>query len=238
MTLGLVPAVAGAIAAGEIRERLLAARPGWLRAAAAALWLALLVPAAFESALLLRDRQAVQRDALAFVHRNFAPDQTGFHPEGGPFCAPPHGLGIYFSQRIFREFAGAERERHVAAVERYFRTRPVHYLLQSFRLNQFPPELRRFFAENYQPYRGAVFVAGRRIEAGGPFELLIDGRYRWLPLTGAQPVQVDGHTVAPGHAVALSRGQHAAQLPEGAAGVLVLAVEDPPAEAPVSFYGG
>jgi hypothetical protein len=239
MTLGLFPAVAGAIAAGEIRERLLAARPRWLAAAAVALWAALLVPAALESALLLRDRQAVQRDSLAFLHRNFAPEQTGFHPEGGPFCATPHGLGIYFSQRIFREFAGDERARHAAAVERYFRTKPVHYIVQSFRLNQFPPELRQFFADHYQPYRGAVFVAGSHLSAGAEsFELLIGGRYRWLPRTGPHPVEVDGAAIAPGGVVTLAAGAHAARLPAGAAGMLVLAVEDPPGKAPISFYGG
>ena len=239
MTLGLFPAVAGALAAGEIREWLLASRPGWLRAAAAALWVALLVPAALESALLLRDRQAVQRDALAFVHRNFAPEQTGFHPEGAPFCATPQGLGTYFSQRIFREFAGEERARHTAEVERYFRTRPVHYVLQSFRLNQFPPELRGFIAEHYQPYRGAVFVAGQRLEAdANAFELLIGGRYRWLPFDGAQPAQVDGALLAPGQVVTLVAGDHAAHLPSGPGGMLVFAVEDPPGDGPVSFYGG
>ena len=238
MTLGLFPAVAGALAAGEIRERLLASRPGWGLPLAAALWIALLVPAGFESALLLRDRQAVQRDSLAFVHRNFAPDQQGFHPEGGAFCATPHPLGIYFSQRIFREFAGEGRETRSAEVERHFRNRPVHYLLQSFRLNQFPPELRKFFADHYQPYRGAVFVAGRRLAPdASSFELLIDGRYRWLPFDGAHPALVDGEALAPGQVVTLSAGPHAARLPAGAAGLLVLAVEDPPGPAPVSFYG-
>ena len=57
--------------------------------------------------------------------------------------------------------------------------------MQSFRLNQFPLELRRFWAANYQPYRASVFVAGRHLEgqrgAETSFELIVPGRYRWIP---------------------------------------------------------
>lgn len=241
MTLGLFPAVAGAIAVGEIRERILARRPGWLRPAAVLLWLALLLPAATETALLLRDTQAVQRESLAFVHRNFRDDQRGFQPEGGLFCIAPQPGGVWFSQRIYREFVLRDREKRTASLERYFRTEPVRYLVQSFRLNQFPVEVRRFWAENYQPYRASVFVAGRRLDAGAgahqSFELLVTGAYRWLPFGGPHRAQVDGHELEPGAVVQLAAGPHVATLPAGSTGMLVLSLHDPPGPAPKSFYG-
>ena len=77
-----------------------------------------------------------------------------------------------------------------------FREEPVHYLVNSFRLNQFPVELRRFWADNYQPYRASVFVAGRHLagEPGEiePFEIVVSGRYRWVPLTGPHGLRIDG----------------------------------------------
>jgi hypothetical protein len=241
MTLGLFPAVALAIAADEIRERLLAAHPRWLPALTTALWLALLVPAGFSSVLLLRDTQAVQRESLAFVHRNFATDQRGFHPEGGLFCAAPEPSGIWFSQRIYRQFESPARATRAAALESHFRSEPVYYLVESFRLNQFPVELRRFWADNYQPYRGSVFVAGRRLGADGgseeSFELLVPGRYRWLPLGEGHTARIDGRTLEPGQVVELADGAHTAALPPGARGVLVLSLGDPPGRAPLAFYG-
>jgi hypothetical protein len=237
MTLGLFPAVAGAIAVGEIRESLLARHPGLLRASAAALWLALLLPAGVETALLLRDTQAVQRESLAFVHRNFAPEHEGFHPEGGLFCRPPQASGVWFSQRIYREFESSERAQRTASMQQFFRNKPVHYLVESFRLNQFPVELRRFWAEHYQPYRESVFVAGRRLEGEASFELLVSGPYRWIPFDGRGRAEVDGKTLEPGGVAVLAAGEHQAALLPGIRGLLVLSLEEAPGPAPLSFYG-
>ena len=190
MTLGLFPAVAFALALAPLRDTLLpaGARPRAL--AMALLWAAVAVPGALKAVQLLADTQAVQRDSLAFIRRNFAPGDAGFHPERALFCgfsASP--LPLYFSQSIFRDFVGPQAEANLAHMEQRFRAEPIKFLVQSFRLNQFPIELRRFWAENYQPYRDSVFVAGRRLEgergATSPFELIVPGRYRWLPLRRA-----------------------------------------------------
>ena len=187
MTLGLFPAVAFALALAPLRDALLpaGARPRAL--AAALLWAALAVPGAVKAAQLLADTQGVQRESLAFIRRNFAPGDAGFHPERALFCGPTASpLPLYFSQTIFRDFVGPQAEANLAHMEQRFRGEPIKFLVQSFRLNQFPLELRRFWAENYQPYRASVFVAGRRLEgargATSPFELIVPGRYRWLPL--------------------------------------------------------
>ena len=122
-------------------------------------------------------------------------------------------------------------------MERWFRSQPVHYLVESFRLNQFPLPLRRFFAENYQPYRNSVFVAGRRLEAGDEqeFELFVEGPYRWIPFDGPHRASIDGTAVAPGEVVVLAAGPHAARVEEGA-GMLVLSLGEPPGPAPLPFY--
>jgi len=51
-------------------------------------------------------------------------------------------------------------------MEQRFRGEPIKFLVQSFRLNQFPLELRRFWPRTTSLPR-SVFVAGRRLE-GGP----------------------------------------------------------------------
>jgi hypothetical protein len=240
MTLGLFPAVAGALAIDPVRRRVFAAVPRWRAPAAAALWISLALPALATQAWLLRDTQTVQADSLSFVHRNFAPAHGGFQPEGAVFCAPPQPLGIWFSQTLFRRFEGPHREHQIAWIKQHFRTRPIHYLVESFRLNQFPLELRRFFSEHYQPYRDSVFVAGRTMR-GGPdeplaFELLVEGPYRWLPRGSASQLRVDGMLLAPGAIAQLPAGAHEARFETGGEGLLVLSLRDAPAPSPLSFY--
>jgi hypothetical protein len=191
---------------------------------------------------LLADTQGVQRDSLAFIRRNFAPGDAGFHPERALFCgfsASP--LPLYFSQSIFRDFAGPQAETNLAHMEQRFRHEPIKFLVQSFRLNQFPLELRRFWSENYQPYRSSVFVAGRRLEgergATSPFELIVPGRYRWLPMHAPHEVKIDETLVAAGGIVALAPGPHTAGfIDDATGGMLVLALDEPPGPAPLAFY--
>jgi hypothetical protein len=242
MTLGLFPAIAFAIAREPILARAQAATPRTRRLAVVGFCLLLAVPGVMAMGFLLSDAQAVQRDSLGFVHRNFRPEDAGFHPESGLFCQagqqpiPPH-----FSQHIYKSFAGASRERNIEQMKRTFRETPIRFIVQSFRLNQFPLELRRFWAANYQPYRASVFVAGRHLEgqqgAEASFELIVPGRYRWIPFEGPQPVAIDGRLVAPGDVVTLDRGEYAARFVESVpGGMLVLAVDEPPGRAPLTFY--
>ena len=119
MTLGLFPAVALAIGAEPIRRELFAGSSGRLRAAGALLWLGLALPAVATLVRQLHDTQAVQRDSLEFVHRNFG-GQVGFHPEAAMFCGPTPPLGNWFSYTIYRHFAGDQREAEVARFEKTF----------------------------------------------------------------------------------------------------------------------
>jgi hypothetical protein len=241
MTLGLFLAVALAIALEPIRALLLANRTRWLITASATLWIAIALPAALHAAALLRDTQAVQRESLAFVRRNFAPNQAGFHPESGLFCQMDQPFGTWMSATIYARFGREGREENTRALLERFREKPLHYLVQSFRLNQFPVELRRFWAENYQPYRASVFVAGRHLEgAAGEtsrFEIVVPGRYRWLPFSGPQAVRIDDQIVEAGATLALEPAEHRASFSENVpGGLLVLALNDPPGPAPLSFY--
>ncbi|HEX5067422.1 MAG TPA: hypothetical protein VFY49_14995, partial [Myxococcota bacterium] len=240
MTLGLFPAVALALAAEPIRRELFAGRARELRVAAALLWTLIALQGAVALERQLDDTQAVQRESIAFVHRNFG-DQAGFHPESALFCGPKPPLGSWFSYTIYRHFGGAERESEVARFEKAFRAAPVRYMVQSFRLHQFPPELQEFWAENYQPYRASVYVAGRRLRgsrgAEQPFELIVPGRYRWIPVGAPAPIRVGERVLRPGEVMDLEAGAHAAHfeadVPDGA---LVLALAEPPRNAPLSFY--
>jgi hypothetical protein len=50
-------------------------------------------------------------------------------------------------------------------------------------------------------------------------------------------VAIDGRLVAPGDVVTLDRGEYAAHFVESVSGgMLVLAVDEPPGRAPLTFY--
>ena len=239
MTLGLFPAVAGALAVDGIRRRWLDARPQWRRPAAVALWVSLLVPAVFAQSALLRDTQTVQRNSLAFVHRHFG-DVKGFHPEGGPFCSSLQPGGIWFSYSIFQAFEGPERRQRMDHLRARFHDAPMHYIVESFRLGQFPPELQAFWSEHFQPYRDSVFVAGRRFQGGAgtqqTFDLLVPGRYRWIPYGSPAAVEVDGTLLPAGAELELDAGDHRVQLDAATQGLFVLSLDEAPGAAPVAFY--
>jgi hypothetical protein len=241
MTLGLFPAIAFALARERIEALLFAFRPGALRVARAALWVGLLVPAAATSWRLLDDTQAVQRESLAFVHRHFSRGDAGFHPEAGLFCQARHPFDSYLSETLYQRFERPDRAERIAKLEDRFRAEPVKFLVQSFRLAQFPPELQSFFAEHYQPYRHAVYVAGSRISgargAAGSVELIVPGDYRWLPWPDPQQIEIDGRLVAAGSVLELDAGPHALRFPEDVpAGLLVLALSELPGPAGQRFY--
>ena len=242
MTLGLFPAVAFAAAASSMRDALPAGRERIAVLITAGLWFVLGTQGIARMAILSIDTQSTQRESLSFIHRNFDPADAGFHPEHGPFCrreAEP--IRVYFSQVIFRHFAGETREIHTRRLLEDLRRRPVKFVVQSFRLNQFPVEVRRFLADNYQPYRASVFIAGRHLAGSqgerSEFELIVPGRYRWLPFAGPQLIRIGPRTLSPGEIAEFDVGHHTADFIEDVpGGVLVLAVNDPPAKAPLSFY--
>jgi len=242
MTLGLFPALAFAIAAEPLRRLVLPSAERSRRVIVGGFWLVLVVPAVMQMGFLLSDTQSVQRDSLAFVHRNFERDVAGFHPESGLFCqAGIQPVRTYFSQHLYQDFAGTSREDHTKSLIGIFRRKPIAFMLQSFRLNQFPVEVRRFWADNYQPYRGSVLVAGRRLEGRSgertEIELVVPGRYRWLPIGDPIPVVIGGRPIAAGEIVSLESGileiEFKVDVP---AGLLVLALKDLPGPASAAFY--
>jgi hypothetical protein len=241
MTLGLFPAVALAIALGPIRELVVAWNPNRLRAAGLLLWIAIALPATLSMAALLRDTQLVQRDSIGFVHRNFSAEQAGFQPESALFCESDQPMGTWMSFTLYEQFGGESREAGTQLLIKKFRETPIHYLVESFRLNQFPVEIRRFWSENYQPYRASVFVAGRRLEGRlgdtTAFEIIVPGAYRWIPTDGPQSIRIGERTLAPGETLEMAPGEHFASFTEDVpGGIFVLAVDDHPTTAPLSFY--
>ena len=63
------------------------------------------------------------------------------------------------------------------------------------------------------------------------------GAYRWLPRGAPASLAIDGRVVEPGQVVSFERGTHAATLLDDVSGgMLVLALAEPPGEAPRRFY--
>ena len=121
MTLGLFPAAAFAIARGPIQALL---RPSAAPLVVAGGGLLLLLPGLVTLGLMLNDTQSVQRESLAFVHRNFAEADAGFQPESALFCRPgTPAIPTHFSETIYRRFAGSEREANAAKMIRTFESR-------------------------------------------------------------------------------------------------------------------
>ncbi|MFV1977914.1 MAG: hypothetical protein ACC649_01045, partial [Myxococcota bacterium] len=241
MTLGLFPALAFAVARQPICD-LLPSSGQIRRLAIAGFWLALAGPGTLEMVMMLDDTQKVQRDSLDFIHSNFQASDAGFHPESALFCrGDGQPLQHYFSADIYRRFGTPGSEPNRARLIQQFRDEPIVFIVESFRLNQFPVEIRRFWSDNYQPYRASVFVAGRRLEGRGGsssvFELVVPGEYRWLPVAGPQPITLDGQPLGAGEITYLASGEHVADFPEDVpGGTLVLALEEPPGLAPLAFY--
>jgi hypothetical protein len=237
ITLGTFLVVASTLALGPAREQL----PHSYRAfATALLWCAIAWPGAVHSFSLLEDTQGVQRESLRFVANNFRSQDPGFHPEAGVFCSP-QPMGTWLSQSIYQRVGAPDARPNIPRVIERFKQARIHYLVDSFRLNQFPPEIRDFFSDHYQPYRASVYVAGKRLQGKAgesvDFDLILPGLYRWLPYEGPHSIRIDGQQLEPGATLALDATLHRANFdgPE-MGGALVLAVREPPGPAPISFY--
>jgi hypothetical protein len=241
MTLGLFPALAFAVARQPICD-LVPDVGHTRRLVIAGFWLALAGPGMLEMATLLNDTQKVQRDSFDFIHSNFQLSDAGFQPESALFCrGDSQPIRHYFSTHIYQSFGTPGSEPNRARLIQQFRDESILFIVESFRLNQFPVEVRRFWADNYQPYRASVFVAGRRLEghsgSSSVFELVAPGTYRWLPITDPQPIVVDGQPLGAGEIMHLASGEHVADFPEDVpGGILILALKQPPGLAPLAFF--
>lgn len=226
MTAGLFPAVALGLAAGPAVARRGASAPlviaslGALAAAASA-------PEALET---MRGSQDRQRETMQLIERTLLRDKRGYQVEGALFCSSdPDPLPAMFTQQILRRRA----EQGAGAFDGFvaeFRTRPIGYIVESFRMRQFPDNVREFWNEHYVPYAASLWVAGWRVTSGGTDsarEVIVPGTYRWIPSSRFPEavIQVDGRSLAPGESLHLDAGPHLVSRAEGdAEGMLVLAL--------------
>jgi len=227
MTLGVFPAVAIAMAIDPIQS--LFERASSRRIVPAAAILVLVVQAVPTARAICSDTQAIQRESLAFVDRNFAPGDRGFQAEGALFCrVDPRPFPVLFSEGILRRFFGAQAPAEISAFIAQFRSRPVKFMIGSHVLNQFPDDVRRFWNSNYVRYHSQVYVPGHPISvtSSGPaaFETIVTGHYCWLPGDGRSQIAIDGRVVAAGERLALRAGPHLVSAPASTHGTLVLAL--------------
>jgi hypothetical protein len=150
----------------------------------------LIVLAALQSATeavdMLGDTQSGQRATLQLVSASKLRDRRGYQVEGALFCArDPDPLPTMFSQDIWRRFKNSpQASRASADFIAEFRHRPIAYMVESYRLHQFPAAILAFFEEHYVWYARSLFIAGFHIEsAGGPrdVDVIVPAAYRWVP---------------------------------------------------------
>jgi hypothetical protein len=234
MTLGLFPAAALAVGLDPIRRSF--PRPQVWRIVAGSIWALLIVQATFTQAGLLQDTQRVQRESLAFIDRNFTPDQEGFHPERALFCRDAADPFPTFLERpAMRRYWGPEGEPLAQEFIGEFRQRPVVFLLDSFRLSWFPPEIQDFWDSNYELYYESVWIP--RLTIGGPrgsrrsLEVIVPGAYKWQHGDGRPDLRLASRLIAKGDTVELQPGGHDIELLRDIEdGSLVLVLAEPPRE--------
>lgn len=239
MTLGLFPAVA----LGLAHETIVELFPGAALRRLFQLGLAVLLvlPAMLAALSLGRDTQAVQRESMAFVQRNFAPSDRGFQAEGALFCrADPRPFPLLFSEHIMQRFYGPRRKSEIAAFIGTFRAKPVKFIVATHVVSQFPSAIRRFWRDHFVPYFAGVQVPGAVFEgkrgARTSFDIIVAGRYRWIPFPQDRPIVIDGQTLGSAQTITLQPGPHGAQFVQDAGGALVLALKGPFRPSRTPFY--
>ncbi len=242
MTLGLFPAAAAATALEPIRH--LYPRKRHRRVVLGFIWIFLAAQSAIAAAVLLKDSQRGQRESLAFIERNFARDQEGFHPERALFCRDAKDpFPVMFSQTIAAHYWGPEREVNGSRLIGEFRERPVAFLLDSFRLRQFPPEIQEFWVSGYRPYYESVLIPAVQLR-GRPGEedsvsILVPGKYRLRHdgEAGNPYLRLDGTSLLARDTIELVAGSYRIEyLREVDRAELLFAVTDPPKPAAHPFY--
>jgi hypothetical protein len=240
MTLGLFPAAAAGIALSAIEQMLPSQKAR--RVFVGTLW-TLLISVSVPFAIgMLRDTQRVQRESLAFIDRNFGEQDLGFHPERALFCRlDPQPLPTYFSQHIFWEFLGPDSVARRESLVNEFRERPISFVVETYRLDQFPPPIRELLNSSYVPYHSAVMIPGftfsGRSDADRFLDPIVPGTYRWLGNTDSGgAVEIEGRHLEQGDTITLDRRRYEARWSGSDTGFLVLAVTDPPNVSTQAFY--
>lgn len=237
MTLGLFPAAA--IAAGVPLLR------GWFkeryrRRAGVFMAAMFFATAGVVSVHLSRDGQTVQRESLTFVESNFPPSVEGFHDTRALFCRDgANPFPTYFSFLIPSRFDESDGRPRAQEFIDEFRRRPVAFIVQTFRIEDFPPKVRRFWAEHYVPYRAAVLVPGVDLtkEAVVEFEVIVPGEYTLHADDSDTLLEVDGEPLKPGNRLYLDEGRYTVRQIRGKGRILfTLALPSPPGPTTHLFY--
>jgi hypothetical protein len=237
MTVGLFPA----IALGLMASRITATSPRIRNGVVAALAVLLFLGAMPETLQMLHGSQADQRATMEFVRTSELANYRGYQVEGALACAAdPDPMPVMFSQQISRRLKNSPEAIGEFIAE--FRLRPIAYIVESYRMNQFPEAIREFWRDHYLRHSGSLFVAGATIgtEPGlRQVEILAGGEYRWTPraLDRTRALKVGGTTIEAHSTATLAPGRYLAEtVPAGGAGVLVLAVPHWPGSDFAPFY--
>ena len=236
MTAGLFPAIGLTLAVGG--PLALAGRMRW--PVTAALLVLCALQSGQESIEMLGDTQHEQRDTMRLIRETSLRNRRGYNVEGALFCAgDPDPIPTMFSQQIWRRFKDSPQE-ELKFIEE-FRDRPIAYLVESYRMNQFPPAIRTFIDGHYVWYEHGLFVAGFPIgPARGRFnaDVIVAGNYRWAPSRpqDAGAIKVGLTEVAPFESIYLAVGSYPVEsLTQASIGSLMLA--DLPAPSRDTFDG-
>jgi hypothetical protein len=224
MTAGLFPALGLAMPSG--RPLAMSGRWAWplvvLLVAMAAL------QSARESVQMLYDTQLEQRETLRLVYDSPLNTRRGYQVEGALFCMrDPDPLPALFSQGIWQRFSSSsDAANNRDSFIEEFRTRPVAYIVDSYRLGQFPSEIGGFWAEHYIWYARSLYIAGYNIAGPREIDIIVPGRYRWDAASESPNavLRIGSKEIRPGQAIEFGVGTTTGEvIGEHARGQLMLA---------------
>ena len=186
--------------------------------------------------------------SLQFIAESFGPNEYAFQAEHALFCqGDPDPFAVYITPAIVTRFYGPDSEAYTASFLERFRTKPVMFIVDSWRLGQFPEPVQEMILGSFVPYRYAVWVPGRTVrpntDQSRPFEVTVSGEYRWwqdAPVVEGTVLHLNGSELHPGQSLRLEPGLYELRL-EGDAreGTLALDLEVPPDRDTVApFYQG
>ena len=210
-----------------------AGRSGWLLLVTLVVLTAM--QSAWEAIENLSDTQAQQRRTLRLIYESPLRERRGFQLEGALLCMrDPDPLPVFFSPGIrSRFFEPPAASENTSKFIDEFRNRPIAYIVESYRMKQFPTQIRQFWASHYVWYGESLYLAGFRLDgADAPrmIEVIVPGIYRWdIDSTGASPaLRIGGKYIEAGETVELARGTYEASVTDGKSRGRLLLADLPP----------
>jgi hypothetical protein len=224
MTAGLFPALALSMPAG----RPLAGSGRWSWALVVLAVVLSAAQSSRESREMLQDTQGEQRETLRLVYDSPLRNRRGYQGEGALFCMrDPKPMPVMFSPMIYQRFIGSPQgiQNRTDWIEE-FRSRPIAYIVESYRLSQFPDEIRDFWSKHYIWYARSLYIPGYDIAEPREVDIIVPGQYRWDadPNSPAASLQLGNAVLRPDEEINLPKGSLPAQaIGENARGQLILA---------------